>query len=62
MGSPRYNFDRLVYFESLPFTKAAAREKQIKAWTRAKRVALIQKNNPNWNDLSVDFGDLLMAR
>ena len=58
----RYNFDRLVYFESLPFSKAAAREKQIKAWTRAKRVALIQKNNPNWYDLSVNFGDLLMAR
>lgn len=38
----RYNFDRLVYFETHPrFAAAVAREKQIKAWTRAKRVALI---------------------
>jgi putative endonuclease len=59
----RYHFNRLVHFESLPnFALAVAREKQIKAWTRAKRVALIQKNNPNWNDLSADFTDLLMAR
>src|ERR1700730_17472925 len=59
----RYNFDRLVYFETLAtFAKAAAREKQIKAWTRAKRVALIQEKNPLWLDLSKDFDDLLMAR
>ena len=59
----RYNFDRLVYFEMLPsFAVAAAREIQIKAWTRAKRVALIQKENPNWNDLSQRFDDLLMIR
>src|SRR5207248_66013 len=49
----RYTFDRLVYYESAPDKKAAARrEKQIKNWPRAKRVALIQANNPNWDDLS----------
>jgi len=59
----RYNFDRLVYFEALPnFSTAIARERQIKAWTRAKRVALIQSENPNWNDLSGAFEDLLLAR
>ena len=59
----RYHFDRLVYFETLPtFAQAVAREKQVKAWSRAKRVALIQKNNPRWKDLSVDFDDLVMAR
>lgn len=59
----RYNFDRLVYFEWLPTTKeAAARERQVKAWTRAKRVALIQKGNPKWLDLSARFADYLMAR
>ena len=58
----RYNFDRFVYFESLPsFATAIARERQIKAWTRAKRVALIQSKNPNWNDLSAAFDDLLLA-
>jgi len=59
----RYQFNRLVYFEAIPtFALAVAREKQIKAWTRAKRVALIQENNPRWKDLSVDFDDLMMAR
>jgi putative endonuclease len=59
----RYRFDRLVYFESLPtFAVGIAREKQIKAWSRAKRVTLIQESNPNWKDLSVQFGDLLSAR
>ena len=59
----RYNFDRLVYLEWLPGLEAAAkRERQIKAWTRAKRVALIQVENPNWKDLSVGFDDLLKVR
>ena len=59
----RYNFDRLVYFEALPnFAIAAAREKQIKAWTRAKRIALIQKDNPYWKDLSASFTDLYLIR
>jgi len=58
----RYKFDRLVYFELLPsFAAAVGRERQIKAWTRAKRVALIQSKNPNWNDLSAAFNDLLLA-
>lgn len=42
----RYAFDRLVWFETQPSKSAAAkREKQIKAWTRAKRVALIHGIN-----------------
>ncbi|HEY4643061.1 MAG TPA: GIY-YIG nuclease family protein [Thermoanaerobaculia bacterium] len=48
----RYTFDRLVWFELQPTKNAAAkRERQIKVWTRAKRVALIQEMNPNWIDL-----------
>ena len=59
----RYNFDRLVYLEALiTFVEAIRRERQIKGWSRAKRVALIQRDNPNWRDLSVRFDDLLMAR
>ena len=49
----RYTFDRLVYYEPAADKKEAAlREKRIKTWPRAKRVALIQEKNPNWNDLS----------
>ena len=52
----RYTFDRLVYYEPATDKKAAAvREKRIKNWPRAKRVALIQSMNPNWNDLSARF-------
>ncbi len=59
----RYHFDRLVYFEILPnFALAVARERKVKAWSRAKRVALIQKNNPRWKDLSLLFDDLLLAK
>ena len=59
----RYTFDRCVYFEVVHSKgDAAKREKQIKAWTRAKRVALIQKDNPNWLDLASSWGDSLRLR
>jgi putative endonuclease len=52
----RYRIHRLVYFETLGSVNAAiAREKQIKAWTRAKRVALVEKHNPTWDDLATDW-------
>ena len=52
----RYTFDRLVdYEQAADKTAAAQREKQIKNWPRAKRVALIQSTNPNWSDLSARF-------
>jgi len=48
-----YHIDRLVYYEVTSDIPAAiAREKQIKAWTRAKRVALIESVNRDWKDLS----------
>ncbi len=34
---------------------AIAREKQIKAWTRAKRIALIETLNSHWRDLSENW-------
>jgi putative endonuclease len=56
----RYTFDRLVYFEVFPtYLAAAAREKQLKGWTRAKKVALIQTQNPNWLDLAVSYAEAL---
>jgi putative endonuclease len=48
----RYNVTRLVYYEAVEERGAAiAREKQIKAGSRAKKVALITAANPHWNDL-----------
>lgn len=52
----RYNFDKLVYFEeALTHAAAAKREKQIKGWIRAKKIALIESVNPGWRDLNVDW-------
>jgi len=52
----RYHFDRLVYFETfVTAAEAIAREKQIKGWTRAKKIALIKSVNPTWRDLSDDL-------
>ena len=31
---------------------AIEREKQIKGWSRAEKIALIEKSNPGWRDLS----------
>ena len=48
----RYGCIRLVYFEILEgMMEAIAREKQIKAGSRARKIALIEKNNPIWRDL-----------
>ena len=55
----RYRFTRLVYFEVLPDVPVAeAREFEIKGWTRAKKVALIQSINPRWADLTARLSDL----
>ena len=49
----RYNIGMLVYYEVTDdINGALAREKQIKAWRRSKRVALIESANPEWRDLS----------
>ena len=49
----RYNADILVYYETTPsILSAIAREKQIKAGSRANKVALIEAMNPEWKDLS----------
>ena len=55
----RYHFNRLVYFEVLTDgVTAEAREMEIKGWTRAKKVALIQSANPSWLDLTPRLSDL----
>ncbi|UTD26035.1 GIY-YIG nuclease family protein [Bradyrhizobium sp. WD16] len=48
----RYDIHRLVYFE--PFAQiefAIRREKQLKKWNRAWKIALIEEHNPDWVDL-----------
>ncbi len=53
----RYNFDRLAYFEVFTNIRSAIdREKQLKGWTRAKKLALIEAQNPWWHDLSAEWG------
>jgi putative endonuclease len=52
----RYNITKLVYFEATPNVRSAIlREKQIKGWLRAKKVALIEADNPQWQDLSDEW-------
>ncbi len=54
----RYNINRLVYFEVFrDVTEAIGREKQIKGYGRAKKVALIGQDNSAWRDLSADWLD-----
>lgn len=53
----RYVIKDLVYFE--PFTTlqaAISREKQLKRWSRIKKIRLIVARNPAWRDLSEDWG------
>ena len=48
----RYGIHSLVWFESTPSIEAAIqREKQIKNWKREWKIALIEKENPEWADL-----------
>ena len=52
----RYNISRLVYFETTSEVYGAiSREKQIKAWRREKKVALIESVNRDWRDLSAEW-------
>jgi len=56
--SRQYRVDRLVYLEPFEWIQQAiAREKQIKGWSRAKKVALIETRNPAWVDLSEQWSD-----
>ena len=55
--SKRYRCHRLVYFESYDRVEnAIAREKQLKRWNRAKKIFLIERLNPTWEDLSAEWG------
>ena len=52
----RYNINRLVYYEMSGEPMAAIlREKQVKGWSRKRKIALIESVNRDWKDLSAGW-------
>ena len=52
----KYNVTKLVWYEARSTAMSAvAREKEIKAWRRSKKVALIEAMNPHWKDLTPEI-------
>lgn len=52
----RYNIHSLVYYELHGnIAEAIWREKRLKKWRRAWKIALIEKENAEWRDLSEDL-------
>jgi len=48
----KYNIDKLIYFEQFDcIYDAIAREKQIKGYSRLKKITLVDNFNKDWNDL-----------
>jgi len=59
----QYKCNRLVYYERFEDVRMAiAREKQIKRWRRSKKIALIEKMNPRWQDLAEHWGQQMLFR
>jgi putative endonuclease len=55
--SQKYKCNRLVYYEGFDdVRRAIGREKQIKSWRREKKIALIERTNPRWEDLADNWG------
>jgi putative endonuclease len=53
----KYHCKRLLYHERFTDIRSAiAREKEIKSWTRAKKIALITRSNPKFKDLATHLG------
>jgi putative endonuclease len=60
----RYKMNRLLYVEATADIDAAIeREKQLKGWTRMRKLELVRELNPNWRDLSEEWSveDLELA-
>lgn len=50
--SAKYGVDHLVWYEAFSdVTEAISREKEIKKWRRDWKIALIEADNPDWDDL-----------
>ncbi|UAK25158.1 GIY-YIG nuclease family protein [Sphingomonas nostoxanthinifaciens] len=53
----RYGVRRLAYCETFDtIDEAIRRERQLKEWRRAWKVALVERTNEHWNDLAIGFG------
>lgn len=54
----KYNVTRLVWFERHDLiVDAIAREKAIKKWKRAWKIALIEQDNPEWREVILNYDD-----
>ncbi|RYX82632.1 GIY-YIG nuclease family protein [bacterium] len=52
----RYNVSKLVYYANFPSAEEAITyEKTLKGWLRAKKIALIEQENPKWSDLATGW-------
>jgi putative endonuclease len=52
----KYKIHRLVHYERFQYINdAIAREKYLKHFTRAEKVALIESSNPTWEDLAEEY-------
>jgi putative endonuclease len=50
----RYNVTKPVYCEEHKDPEVAIkREKQLKGWTKDKKIRLIESQNPTWDDISI---------
>ena len=58
-----YKVHRLVYYEQHAWIQhPIAREKQLKRWRREKKVWLIERENPTWEDPAADLGKPVKLR
>ena len=61
--SSQYRIHRLVYYERLgPPIAAIRREKRLKALLRSKKNALIERDNPAWDDLAEGWFPMVAAQ
>ena len=52
----KYNVSKLVFFEHFTNIEyAIKREKQLKKWKRQWKNELVEKENPNWNNLYLNI-------
>ena len=58
----KYRIDQLVWFgETADVREAGEKERQIKNWHHQWKINLIEQTNPEWRDLSADWG-LMVCR
>jgi putative endonuclease len=59
----KYKVHRLVYYETYDHVETAIRrEKQLKGWRRQKKISLIEKMNPRWQDIAENWGREMLFR